>query len=317
MAYNITYEKANELARIWDSTESLSDAIERIGYKTQDRRNHQRIKQNAEQILGFTLPPHNPQHCTTTPLTSVKLNFTKPTTIAIFSDAHFWPGQPSVAHKIFCNVISDIKPDIVVNNGDTLDFARISRHDPNMWEQPPTPAEELEVNKERLDAIRESSPDSAFYWNLGNHDKRLENMMAKEMPQLHGWPGVTISSHFPEWHCQNSMIVNNHFMIKHKTNGGGQFPERAFALNSGFSIAIGHHHRLRVVPLTDFRGTRYGICTGMLGDPFHPSFDYCDDNYRDWQSGFVMVTVDGDQLHPEPVQIVNGKAVYGGRVYAA
>lgn len=317
MASGISYETANKIARVWDKATSLEDAMRRAGLKTKDLRNMNRYRKMTEEKLNITLPPINPKNCTTTPPTSVHLNFDKPKTMAIFSDAHYWPGEATPAHKIFCQIIKDRKPDIIVNNGDSLDFARMSRHDPNMWEQPPSPADELETNKIRLDEIRQASPKSELYWNLGNHDKRLENVMAKEMPQLYDWPGTTISSHFPDWKCQNSIIINKHFQIKHKTNGGGQFPERTYCLNSGFSIAIGHHHRLRVIPLTDFRGTRYAICTGMLGDPFHDAFSYIEDGYRDWQPGFVMVTIDGESLHAEAVHVLDCKAVYGGKTYKA
>ena len=313
MSQQISYETANRIARVWDDSESLEDAMRRAGLKTKDRRNMNKYRRQAEEILSIKLIAHNLKNSTTLPPTSTYLDYTTQKTGVIFSDAHY-SDRPSPAHKILCKIIKDLKPDIVINNGDSLDFPAISRHDPDGFEEKPLPADELEINKQRLQEIADCS-DAELFWNLGNHDQRLQKMLVKDAPALEGWPMISIADNFPDWKVQNSIIINRHFMIKHKTNNGGQTPERIFALNSGLSIAIGHHHRLRVIPLTDFRGTRYGICTGMLGEPFSPAFDYCDENFRDWQPGFVVFTIDGENLYPETVSVKDGKALFRGKVY--
>ena len=48
--------------------------------------------------------------------------------VFIGSDAHYWPGESTVAHKAFVNLIKEYKPKTVIMNGDVVDGARISRH---------------------------------------------------------------------------------------------------------------------------------------------------------------------------------------------
>ena len=55
-------------------------------------------------------------------------------TVVIFSDAHYWPGEPTVAHTALVKVIKQLKPDLVIANGDLFDGARISRHPRAGWE---------------------------------------------------------------------------------------------------------------------------------------------------------------------------------------
>ena len=59
----------------------------------------------------------------------------------VFSDVHRWPGEPTTAERALLALIRQLKPRIVVANGDVFDGAGLSRHDPNGWETLPTVAE--------------------------------------------------------------------------------------------------------------------------------------------------------------------------------
>ncbi len=54
--------------------------------------------------------------------------------VMVGSDAHYWPGEASVAHQAFVKLAKEIKPHTIVINGDLFDGARISKHDP-LWGQ--------------------------------------------------------------------------------------------------------------------------------------------------------------------------------------
>jgi hypothetical protein len=53
-------------------------------------------------------------------------------TIIVFSDAHYWPGIRTTAHKGLLHLIRNMQPQAVVNNGDAFDGASISRF-PAHW----------------------------------------------------------------------------------------------------------------------------------------------------------------------------------------
>ena len=79
----------------------------------------------------------------------------------------------------------------------------------------------------------------------------------------------------------------------------------------------GHLHSLKVTPLSDYNGTRFGVDTGTLADPYGPQFtDYTEDNPTDWRSGFVVLTFrDSRLLWPEVVHVVaEGLAEFRGEL---
>jgi hypothetical protein len=58
--------------------------------------------------------------------------------VIVFSDAHYWPGAPSTAHRGLLRLIAELKPSLIVANGDVFDGARISRHPRIGWQQTPS-----------------------------------------------------------------------------------------------------------------------------------------------------------------------------------
>jgi hypothetical protein len=87
---------------------------------------------------------------------------------------------------------------------------------------------------------------------------------------------------------------------------------------SGKTIVTGHLHSLRVTPLSDYTGTRYGVDCGTLADPYGPQFThYTEDNPVNWRSGFVVLTFyRGRLLWPEVVHVIDeGQVTFRGKVY--
>jgi hypothetical protein len=60
-----------------------------------------------------------------------------------------------------------------------------------------------------------------------------------------------------------------------------------------------------VTPLSDYNGTRWGVDTGTLADPYGEQFaDYTELNPVDWRSGFAVLTFHkGRLLYPELVMV--------------
>jgi hypothetical protein len=67
-------------------------------------------------------------------------------------------------------------------------------------------------------------------------------------------------------------------------------------------MVTGHLHSSKVTPYTDYNGTRYGVDTGCLADPYGPQFEYTEDNPRNWRSGFAVLRFhEGKLLQPQLV----------------
>jgi hypothetical protein len=230
----------------------------------------------------------------------------------VFSDAHFWPGGRTVANEAVLKLIKRMKPALLVANGDIFDGARISRHDPHGWGQPPSVKEERDVCVERMHEISDAAPRQAERkWTIGNHDMRFDRALAINAPQ---YDGVLerLSDIFPEWDMAWSMRVNNTVMIKHR-QANGIHAAYNNTLKGGLSMVTGHLHRLAVTPWADYNGRRWGVDTGTLADPLGPQFEYLENNATPWTSGFAVLTFkDGKLLPPELCEVLDGVAYFRG-----
>jgi hypothetical protein len=227
--------------------------------------------------------------------------------VLVGSDAHYWPGEASVAHRAFVKFTKDFKPQAVIMNGDAFDGSSISRHPPIGWTRLPTVQEEIEACQERLHEILVAKPMKCrTIWTLGNHDQRLETRIATVAPEFAKVAGTSLKDHFPTWEPAWAAWINGDgpdgVVVKHRFKGGTHSP----FLNTmwaGRSIVTGHLHSAKVYPFTDYNGTRYGIDTGCLADTSGQQFtDYSEDNAKNWRSGFAVLTfIGGKLLMPELV----------------
>jgi hypothetical protein len=230
--------------------------------------------------------------------------------VLVASDFHYWPGEPSTAHRALVKFCKKLKPSIVVANGDVFDGCSISRHPPIGWNRLPSVKEELEVCKERLGEIAKAAPKARFFWPLGNHDARYEVRLAQVAPEFKDVHGISLADHIVGWTPCWAVHINDNTVIKHRYKGGSHAPYNN-TVASGRSIITGHLHSQKVTPYTDYSGTRYGVDTGCLADPSHDAFtDYTEDNPKDWRSGFCVLTYRaGRLLMPELVSVWNANHV--------
>lgn len=223
----------------------------------------------------------------------------------IASDVHCWPGPFSVAKRGFIHMVRELKPKLTLLNGDVFDGARVKRHPPIGWERLPTVVEELDACTEFTDAVRAAAKGSDLYWTLGNHDMRYESVLAAKAPEYQGTKFAALSDHFPHWRFTWSLWVNNDVVIKHRFKGGIHATHNN-TLWAGKTMVTGHLHSLKVTPLSDYNGTRFGVDTGTLDDPYGEHANYTEDNPLNHRSGFIVLTFrNGVLLWPEIAAVVD------------
>lgn len=235
--------------------------------------------------------------------------------VLVGSDCHYWPGPPSVTHRAFVHFCRELRPKMVVLNGDVVDMATVSRHPPIGWERRPTVQEEIEAAQERLHEIQQAAGRVPRIWTLGNHDARFETRLASAAPEYAKVHGIHLHDHFPGWDRGWSCWINSHVVIKHRLRGGMHATWNN-TIYSGKSAVTGHLHSAQVRPFTDYNGTRYGVDTGCIADTYGPQFGYMEDSPRNWISAFGVLTFyKGKLLAPELVMKVDEKQVqFGGKV---
>ena len=219
-------------------------------------------------------------------------------TVIVFSDAHF-NGRRTTAFKALLWLIDELKPKVVINNGDAFDGASVSRHPVSGWEDTPTVVQELNACTIALRDIQEAAGDAKLIWALGNHDQRYGARLANVASEYKSVKGFTLEEHFPDWtHCMSCM-VNDRLMVKHRYKGGLHSTHNN-TMASGVSFVTGHQHAARVTPHTDYLGTRYGVDCGTLAEPYGDQFTYAENSPRSWRQSFAVLNlVDGHLLMPE------------------
>ena len=231
--------------------------------------------------------------------------------VFIGSDAHYWPGESTVAHKAFINLIKEYKPKTVIMNGDVVDGARISRHEPLMGTNPPTPKKEIEACRDRLDEVRNATKNAVFLWTIGNHDVRLHRYIAVNAPEIGDM--LSLWDYFPGWHHGWRIDINGSVVIKHRYHNGVHSTWNN-ALKSGRSIVTGHLHQLKTTPFSDYDGRRWGVDAGTLAEPYGEQFVYTEMNPVNWCSGFAVLTFEnGKLLPPELCEVLDGVAYFRGQ----
>lgn len=234
----------------------------------------------------------------------------------VFSDAHYHPGIGStVAHRAMLEVIRDLKPRMIIANGDIFDGARLSRFPRNGWEEQPRVSDELEEVQERMAEIRHACRSATLIRTNGNHDIRYDRHLSTHASDLEGVQGMRLADHLPAWKECMSVFINGHTMVKHRFSGGIHAAYNN-TLRAGTNMVTGHTHYLEVKPWGDYRGRRYGVQTGTLAEPNSPAFSYIEDAPTAWCSGFVVLTFDRDQrlLHPEIAEVIDQRCFFRGQV---
>ena len=220
-------------------------------------------------------------------------------TVIVFSDAHFQLGRRTTAFKALLWLIGELKPKVVINNGDAFDGAQASRFPANGWDVTPTIIQELNACKMFLGEIQEAAGDAKLIFTLGNHDARFSTRLATVAPEFQGVEGFRLEDHFPDWTHVVSCMVSDSLMVKHRWRSGVHATHNN-AVNSGVSFVTGHLHSLKVNGWTDYTGTRWGVDTGTLAEPFGDQFTYSENSPRNWRSGFAVLNlIDGHLLMPE------------------
>lgn len=309
-----------EFIRLWEETPSAAQLAKRLGMSVRGVYNRRR---KIEDRLKTTLLSDDPR--------SRRLELTLPQdkvrvvadvadgNVIVFSDAHYLPGEPSLAHSALVALCKQLKPVMVIANGDIFDFGQISRHDPLGFHDETIPVQsEIEVVQTRLSEIEKACKGAGtqFLRTIGNHDLRFERALASNVNAFRGVQGFKLSDHIPLWKESFTVLINESCMVRHRPVSGGIHSAYNSTMKSGLHFVHGHLHRLCVTPWADYTGVRWGVDTGTLARLDSRAFLYLEDGPTPWSSGFAVLTFDKDgrMLPPELCQVMGGDALFRGEI---
>ena len=309
-----------EFIEIWNRHLSVTKVADELKIAP---RNVQHRRKSIEVRRGIVLASpdiRSPSYQATYPQDGVRTKVNLENGIVIVSsDAHYWPGVISTAHRALVVAIRELKPKLYIANGDSFDGPTASRHSRIMWESRPTVKQELDAVKERKAEIEDVLKGAEAHWEWGNHDQRFNSKLSSMVPEFENVAGFNLTDHFPRWKFSMSTLINGHTMVKHRWHNGVHATWNN-VLKAGTSIVTGHLHAMQIRPYTDYTGTRYAVDTGTLADPTGVQFTYSEDAPANHRSGFAVLTFrNGQLLPPELLEVIDedaGLICFRGQVVA-
>lgn len=245
-----------------------------------------------------------------------------------YSDIHY-PYQDDRALNILFQVLDDVKPQIVVDHGDTLDAEQLSRFPKDPTRRTSLRAE-IEMAARHFATVTDLTPDAEHIWCEGNHEERLkrviwslaENRQAGEiltLPQVQrvlewplllgleglGWDVI----YYPGHRVLFDKLIVCHGEKARAQSGASEKAELMHYSKSGLS---GHTHRQGSFYKRSYDQTWgwWGLgCLCTIRD------DYV--SFPNWMQGFAVVSWSPDRQNfaVEPVSIFDGVAYFRGRRY--
>lgn len=231
----------------------------------------------------------------------VNLNLTD-AYVVIASDIHF-PFQDNKAVSAFLRFCEVKKPDVIILNGDVLDFYKLSRFTKGEGRNP---YQEMEECRNFLKKLRSINPKAKILYVIGNHETRLESYVLTKAPDLacliEDVFTILKVDEFDVRGCAE-VVINKDFVVTHGKLIGNKAGLSAIKEieKHYMSGASGHVHRLAKF-ITRKAGRKFEWYeTGCLCD-LNP--EYVQD--PDWQHGFVALRYTGGKRKGRVIEIDEG-----------
>jgi len=250
--------------------------------------------------------------------------------IVVASDFHF-RFHSEQAISILEQVCRDIKPDKLILAGDLLDCHEVSKFDKvpsnhNLME-------ELLVCREFLHDMRLILPESEITYLEGNHSFRLKKYLIEnikdpsiynlikhslslnELLQLDKYNVKLIENDPEKTNFDDVYVEENGVLIGHfnKVATGAGSTAKFLANRNFHSIIQAHVHRLSVSNKTIIGGKIIDIVECGCMCSLKPI--YCSN--VDWQNGFIVMETLGEDNFISAVKVINGRAIFNGKLYIA
>ncbi len=238
----------------------------------------------------------------------------------VWNDFHR-PYHDAKAVKCAEAIASYVQPDYIHYNGDIIDFYALSKFD-----KKPRKIADLQNDLDDIDSMfryhRTLFKKAKMYYHLGNHEdrlrrylwtvaKELSELRCLELPELLGLNRYEINM----VDYEEGLKINDTFVIQHGdivSAHSSYTAKRMYEKHGGCGIH-GHTHRGGVHYKNDYEKLKGWWENWCLCD-LNP--DYVKN--PNWQQGISIIYFsESKQFFVEPVPIIEGKAIYGGKIFEA
>ena len=259
--------------------------------------------------------------------------------VLVGSDFHGQFVDP-LALRVFLDVAADVQPDVVVLNGDVVDFPQVSRftHMPGAGSL--SLQDELDYVREKIvRRVREAAPDAALLWVIGNHEHRLVRYLADTAPELASLRCLSWDKLLGVDEYQVEMVFGGNFMAPRQRDRADNYRRKtskvlydSLVVTHGQSIAgnamkvelerfgmsgtSGHTHRPGIFTRPTLAQPYLSWTSTPMMAGFAVGKDYVD-GPSGWTMGFGLFTIDPATgvVIPHLVPVYEDFASFGGRAW--
>jgi hypothetical protein len=266
-------------------------------------------------------------------------------------DGIYVPIHDERVMRVTRMICQEYQPDVIVNLGDTIDLAGLSRFAPdsNHFQHSMNPA--FNAVHQMYAELRADNPNARIAEVDSNHNTRLTKFMLKQAPELYGIRQAGVEHEYPvmtypflanlgalgvEWYSgygAAEMVYGQEYdappiIFRHGNTvvSNGSTASKESSQNPENHVVRGHGHRAE----THHRTTRAGnyLTSMMVGcscrvDGHVPSYHSAVDDrgtpvrtQENWQQGIAVITDYQDGTYQfDHVLINNGVARYEGRIF--
>ena len=239
---------------------------------------------------------------------------------------------------------NDLKPNYLVDCGDTTDFAELSRYPVDSTHFQGTLQPSLQRTHDMFAEFTAATPGAERHTVGSNHVKRLGDFVLRNAFPLAGitpvgeqypalsYPGIlkldNIGWQFHDGYGSAEYEYKDDLAFIHGTFAvsNGSTANKLSKANYGRNIVQGHKHSIESHYHTDRKGRQFGaFVVGALcrTDGYVPSFHSSIDqfgkpltHYENWQNGILIIEDYGDGKYVfNQIPIHNGKIYWRGRTY--
>lgn len=238
--------------------------------------------------------------------------------VLIVSDAHH-PYVDKKAWSLLLKVGADIRPDVIIIQGDFADFYSVSSHSKDASRMTRF-EDEIESVNEALDQLDKLGAKEKYYV-AGNHEDRLQRYLNDKAPELDGLVSIPqlLNLRKRKWSYvpYKSSVRVGKLNATHDVGSAGK--NAIFQALSTFqhNVVQGHTHRIAFFVEGNATGVAHvGASFGWLGDKNSVDYMHKVKVNRDWAHGFGVAYLEPNgNVHIQPVVIVDYKCVVGGKLY--
>lgn len=263
-------------------------------------------------------------------------------------DNELLPTHDERAMKLARYICRDLQPDHIVNLGDSIDLAALSRFDPDSDHFHRTIGPSFQRVHDFYAELRSDHPNAKITEVDSNHNLRLKKFLLKKMPQLYGvrragsndtypvmtYPYLANLEHLDvDWvsgygAAEFQYADDLAFMHGMHASSNGSTAQKLSKDNPDRNVVQGHAHRAESFHRTDRRGRPLGahvvaaLCktTGEVPS-YHSGVDDLNMPVRyqeNWQQGAMHVKAYSDGHYQfDHILFREGKAFYDGREYSS